>query len=136
MWRNQKRQPERIRQIKNFMTITILAIGTPMLLMGDEAQRTQVGNNNAYCQNNEISWFDWSLLERHSEIFRFVQHVIRLRGVFAAEYSYIRSAPPFHVWMVPSSASLMIASSEDSTTRTGGVRQCSRERLFHSGFWH
>jgi glycogen operon protein len=65
------------------MTINFLAIGTPMLLMGDEARRTQLGNNNAYCQNNEISWFDWSLLERNGEIFRFVQQLIRLRRRFA-----------------------------------------------------
>jgi len=43
-----------------------------MLLMGDEVRRTQRGNNNAYCQDGEISWFDWSLLERHGDIRRFV----------------------------------------------------------------
>jgi isoamylase len=74
----------RNRQIKNFMTINFLAIGTPMLLMGDEARRTQLGNNNAFCQDNEISWFDWSLLQSQSEILRFVRQVIRLRRAFAA----------------------------------------------------
>src|SRR5439155_6742101 len=56
-----------------------LATGTPMLLMGDEARRTQDGNNNAYCQNNEISWFDWTLVERNAEVLRFVKELIALR---------------------------------------------------------
>ena len=51
----------RNRQVKNFLTVTLLAMGAPMLLMGDEVRRTQGGNNNAYCQDNEISWFDWRL---------------------------------------------------------------------------
>ena len=69
----------RIRQIKNFLTLTLLAIGTPMLLIGDEVRRSQGGNNNAYCQDNEISWFDWSLPERHADIHRFVKALIALR---------------------------------------------------------
>jgi isoamylase len=73
----------RNRQIKNLLAINFLAIGTPMILMGDEARRTQCGNNNAYCQDNEISWLDWTLLERHGEIFRFVQQLVRLRRGFA-----------------------------------------------------
>ena len=44
----------------------------PMILMGDEARRSQSGNNNAYCQDNEISWFDWTLLEKHADVHRFV----------------------------------------------------------------
>jgi isoamylase len=63
----------RNRQVKNFFTLELLAAGTPMLLMGDEVRRTQQGNNNAYCQDGEISWFDWSLLERHADIHRFVK---------------------------------------------------------------
>ncbi len=47
--------------------------------MGDEVRRTQRGNNNAYCQDNEISWFDWSLLQRHADLYRFVQQLIRFR---------------------------------------------------------
>ena len=69
----------RNRQIKNFLTLTLLAIGTPMLLMGDEARRSQAGNNNAYCQDNEISWFDWRLLDRHADIHRFTKALIALR---------------------------------------------------------
>ncbi len=63
----------RNRQIKNFFALQLLAAGTPMLLMGDEVRRTQRGNNNAYCQDSDISWFDWSLLERHGDILRFVK---------------------------------------------------------------
>jgi glycogen operon protein len=72
---------ERLRkkQIKNFLVINLLALGVPMLLMGDEVRRSQMGNNNAYCQNNEISWFDWSLLNEHADIHRFVKELIRYR---------------------------------------------------------
>ena len=69
----------RNRQVKNFLTLTLLAAGTPMLLMGDEVRRTQHGNNNAYCQDNEISWFDWTLLERHGDVHRFAKELIAFR---------------------------------------------------------
>jgi len=69
----------RERQIKNFLSITLLALGAPMLLMGDEVRRTQQGNNNAYSQDNEISWFDWRLLDKHASIHRFVKQLIRFR---------------------------------------------------------
>ena len=62
----------RNRQIKNFLTVTMFSVGMPMLLMGDEVRRTQLGNNNAYCQDNETSWFDWTLLTKHADILRFV----------------------------------------------------------------
>ena len=69
----------RNRQVKNFMVLNLLAAGTPMLTMGDEVRRTQRGNNNAYCQDNEISWFDWTLLERHADIHRFVKLLMAFR---------------------------------------------------------
>ena len=69
----------RNRQVKNFLALTIFSVGTPMLLMGDEVRRSQGGNNNAYCQNNEISWFDWALLARHGDIHRFCKQMIALR---------------------------------------------------------
>ena len=62
----------RNRQVKNFLAVTLVSLGLPMILMGDEARRTQLGNNNAYCQDNEISWFDWTLIERHADVHRFV----------------------------------------------------------------
>ena len=71
----------RKRQVKNFLVLTLMSAGTPMLTMGDEACRSQLGNNNAYCQDNDISWFDWSLLEKHADIHRFVKLLIQLRGL-------------------------------------------------------
>ena len=62
----------RNRQVKNFLTVTMLSVGMPMMLMGDEARRTQAGNNNAYCQDNQTSWFDWTLLAKHADVQRFV----------------------------------------------------------------
>ncbi|MBN1148628.1 MAG: glycogen debranching protein GlgX [Anaerolineales bacterium] len=67
----------RLRQIKNLLTILFVSQGTPMLLMGDEARRTQLGNNNAYCQDNETSWFDWRNLETHAGLVRFVSELVR-----------------------------------------------------------
>jgi isoamylase len=73
----------RRRQVKNFLAITLLSVGVPMLLMGDEVRRTQGGNNNAYCQDNELSWFDWTLVERHRDLHRFVKILIRRRRLLA-----------------------------------------------------
>ena len=69
----------RNRQVKNFLALTLLSFGTPMLLMGDEVRRSQQGNNNAYCQDNEISWFDWTFLGKYPDVLRFVKELIRLR---------------------------------------------------------
>jgi isoamylase len=62
----------RNRQVKNFLTVTILSLGLPMILMGDEVRRTQRGNNNAYCHDDETSWFDWTLVTKHADVHRFV----------------------------------------------------------------
>ena len=69
----------RKRQIKNFLLTLMISRGVPMLLGGDEFRRTQGGNNNAYCQDNETSWHDWRCLERHREIFRFTRGMITFR---------------------------------------------------------
>jgi isoamylase len=69
----------RKRQIKNFLLTLLISRGVPMLLGGDEFRRTQGGNNNAYCQDNETSWLDWSCLEKHREIFRFTRGMIAFR---------------------------------------------------------
>jgi glycogen operon protein len=63
----------RNRQVKNLLTVTMLSLGLPMILMGDEVRRTQQGNNNAYGQDNETSWFDWRLLRKHAGMHRFVR---------------------------------------------------------------
>ena len=69
----------RLRQIKNFIATLLVSRGVPMLLGGNEFRRSQGGNNNAYCQDNETSWYDWGLLQRHQEIFRFTREMIALR---------------------------------------------------------
>jgi len=69
----------RARQVRNFMAILLLSQGVPMLLAGDEMLRTQRGNNNAWCQDNAISWIDWSLVERNADMVRFVREMIALR---------------------------------------------------------
>ncbi|HEY1577106.1 MAG TPA: glycogen debranching protein GlgX [Terracidiphilus sp.] len=74
----------RARQIRNAVTLNLLSVGTPMLMMGDEVRRTQLGNNNAYCQNNVLSWFDWSLCQTHADHHRFVKLLIELRLRFVA----------------------------------------------------
>jgi len=69
----------RNRQVKNLLTITLLSLGMPMILMGDEMRRTQDGNNNAYCHDNETNWLDWTLLERHSDVHRFLSLLLARR---------------------------------------------------------
>jgi isoamylase len=69
----------RNRQVKNFFVLALLSAGTPLLLMGDEVRRTQRGNNNAYCHDNDLAWFDWTLLERHADVRRFVKTLSEFR---------------------------------------------------------
>ena len=69
----------RERQKRNFLATLLLSQGVPMIVAGDEIGRTQGGNNNAYCQDNEISWLDWTLTPEREALLRFVQEVIRLR---------------------------------------------------------
>lgn len=74
----------RKRQIKNLAALLLLSQGVPMILAGDEMGRTQQGNNNPYCQDNEISWLDWRLLRQHRDLFRFFQRLIAFRKQHAA----------------------------------------------------
>jgi glycogen operon protein len=69
----------RERQVRNLLTLLLVSQGVPMLLGGDELSRTQRGNNNAYCQDNELSWLDWGVIERRPELSRFVARLIRFR---------------------------------------------------------
>jgi isoamylase len=69
----------RNRQVKNFLTATMLSLGLPMFVMGDEVRRTQHGNNNAYCQDSEANWFDWSLMTKHPDVHRFVKLLVARR---------------------------------------------------------
>ncbi|MBD2309320.1 glycogen debranching protein GlgX [Chroococcidiopsis sp. FACHB-1243] len=72
----------RRQQIKNFAAILLLSQGVPMIVAGDEVRRTQQGNNNAYCQDSDISWFDWSLVEKNADIFRFFKLAIEFRKCY------------------------------------------------------
>jgi glycogen operon protein len=69
----------RNRQVKNFFTTTLLSLGVPMILMGDEVRHTQHGNNNAYCHDNEGVWFDWARVEKYRDVHRFVRLLIARR---------------------------------------------------------
>jgi glycogen operon protein len=70
----------RNRQVKNLLTTTALALGMPMILMGDEVRRSQGGNNNAYCHDDEGVWFDWTLLAKHADVHRFVSLLLGRRS--------------------------------------------------------
>ncbi|WP_294427396.1 glycogen debranching protein GlgX [uncultured Treponema sp.] len=77
---NPKIENLRAQQIRNFFTTLLISQGVPMILSGDEVRRTQGGNNNAYCQDNETSWFNWEDLNNNSQILEFVQKLIALRN--------------------------------------------------------
>jgi glycogen operon protein len=85
----------RQRQVKNFMAVLMLSQGVPMILAGDEVLRSQQGNNNCYCQDNKLSWFDWSLLGKNKEMFRFTKGMIRLRKRHAClmQRQFLSGAP-------------------------------------------
>jgi glycogen operon protein len=76
----------RNRQVKNFFTITMMSLGIPMILMGDEVRHTQGGNNNAYCQDNETSWFDWKRITKHADVLRFVKLLAARRSLRDVEH--------------------------------------------------
>ena len=69
----------RQRQLKNMLATLMLSQGVPMIVAGDECRRTQRGNNNAYCQDNELSWFDWGLADTHEDLVRFFQALVQFR---------------------------------------------------------
>jgi isoamylase len=76
----------RNRQVKNLFTVNLLSLGVPMILMGDEMRRSQGGNNNAYCQDNEVSWLDWTLLQRHADVHRFLKLLTARRLLRGTEH--------------------------------------------------
>ncbi|MDZ8225095.1 glycogen debranching protein GlgX [Nostoc sp. ChiVER01] len=83
-WEGQTDNPDintlRRRQIKNAVAMLMVSQGVPMILMGDEVGRTQYGNNNTYCHDNELNWLDWRLLESHADLFKFFKDCIALRN--------------------------------------------------------
>ena len=82
----------RNRQVKNFFTATMLSVGVPMFVMGDEVRRSQRGSNNAYCQDNDVSWLDWKLFSKHADIHRFVKLLIKRRLVRDLEHERMRAS--------------------------------------------
>ncbi|MDR2602204.1 MAG: glycogen debranching protein GlgX [Spirochaetaceae bacterium] len=96
----------RILQMKNFFLTLLVSQGAPMILGGDEFARTQNGNNNAYCQDNGISWYNWALLKRNKSLHRFVKEMIRfrrshpcfMRPEFYTGHAGKYNAPPDIVW--------------------------------------
>lgn len=91
----------RLRQMKNMMATLFISRGVPMILGGDEFCRTQQGNNNAYCQDNEISWFDWSLIEKNREFHDFVRNMIHFRRQHPALSSEKFYSPSEISWFNP-----------------------------------
>lgn len=81
----------RLKQIKNAIAIQLISHGIPMILSGDEMGKTQHGNNNAYCQDNEISWLDWRLLDANHEIFNFFKQML----AFRKEHPVLRNGSDF-----------------------------------------
>jgi glycogen operon protein len=82
----------RTRQVKNFLAVTMMSLGVPMILMGDEVRRTQGGNNNAYCRDDETNWFDWGLVARHADVLRFVQLLAARRLLRTVEHERQRTS--------------------------------------------
>jgi isoamylase len=80
----------RNRQVKNYLAVTMIALGVPMILMGDEVRRTQGGNNNAYCRDDESNWFDWSLVKKHADVHRFVTLLAQRRLLRDVEHEQQR----------------------------------------------
>jgi isoamylase len=82
----------RNRQVKNLLSCTMLSLGMPMLCMGDEVRRTQLGNNNAYCQDNVTSWLDWTLQSKHPDVYRFLKLLIQRRLLRDVQSEYRRES--------------------------------------------
>jgi glycogen operon protein len=131
----------RERQMKNFLAITLLSLGAPMLLMGDEVRRTQRGNNNSYCQDNEISWFDWTLLEKHRGLHRFVKTLVHQRlmlgdelGVKGLSLNEILREAEIQLHGVTLNSPDLSSESHSLAITVRGRGQTGRTALFHVMF--
>ncbi|HTG75720.1 MAG TPA: glycogen debranching protein GlgX [Steroidobacteraceae bacterium] len=118
----------RRRQMRNFLATVLLAQGVPMLLAGDEMARSQRGNNNTYCQDNELSWIDWDLVEQNYDLVDFARHLIRFRrsrpGLRRDTFlkGARRGASPKDVsWLHPAGRELSAADWNDPGARCLGV---------------
>jgi len=119
----------RARQMRNFLATLLLAQGTPMVLAGDEFARTQQGNNNAYCQDNEISWVNWKNAENNRDLINFMQRLIAIRNAYPVfhrtRFLTGASHPQLGVkdvtWIVSSGAEMQQANWQDSLVRCFGM---------------
>ncbi|WP_239001027.1 glycogen debranching protein GlgX [Jiangella asiatica] len=119
----------RLRQIRNLLATMLLSTGVPMLLSGDEMGRTQRGNNNAYCQDNEISWMDWSLPEQYPELLRLAQRLLRFRRQHPVvrQRRFFEGVPVVEggrkdiAWFAPSGREMTDAEWHDGSLRTLGM---------------
>ncbi len=117
----------RKRQIKNFLLTLLVSRGVPMLLGGDEFRRTQRGNNNAWCQDNDTSWFNWACLERHRETHRFVRGMVAFRRAHpalskesfytAAEIQWLNPAGGSPNWSDPKEKALACVIQENKDSK-------------------
>jgi glycogen operon protein len=82
----------RNEQVKNLLTAVMLSAGVPMFAMGDEVRRSQRGNNNPYCQDNDTTWLDWNLVSKHADVLRFVKLLIERRVMRDLEHEYRRAS--------------------------------------------
>ncbi|WP_227370227.1 glycogen debranching protein GlgX [Halomonas sp. M20] len=126
----------RLRQIRNFLATTLFAQGTPMLLAGDELLRTQQGNNNAYCQDNEVSWLDWNLGADAHAMIEYLRRLIELRerypilrrGRFlSGEYSEEMGLKEV-TWLTPQADEMSVERWEDPQARSLGLLLDGRAR--------
>lgn len=121
----------RLRHTKNLLSTLFISQGVPMLLGGDEFGRTQQGSNNAYCQDNEISWFDWDMINSNSELHALVKRLINLRKRHAAlrHTAFLNDQPdsdtPHVLWFAPKGQPL------DWNGQTIACLLHSRETDFH-----
>jgi isoamylase len=127
----------RERQIRNFLGTLLLSQGTPMLLGGDEFGRTQHGNNNAYCQDNEINWFDWkAAAEREQSLVRFTQRLTQLRHTYPVlrRHRFLTGAQDAELdvkdvaWINANGAEMSEESWKDKGTRCFGMLMDGRAR--------
>ena len=119
----------RVRQMRNLLATLMVSQGVPMLLAGDECGRTQLGNNNAYCQDNEITWHDWSLSDEDQNLLTFARELIHLRKSHRTfrrrRFFQNRSIRGDHVsdiiWFDPSGSEMSDQQWSESNARTLGV---------------
>ncbi|WP_222851487.1 glycogen debranching protein GlgX [Phytoactinopolyspora mesophila] len=119
----------RRRQLRNFMTTLLLSTGVPMLAAGDEMGRTQWGNNNAYCLDNETTWVDWSLREEFADLNQLVQKLLALRAQhpvfrqrrFFEGRSIIPGGRKDIAWFAPTGTEMDDAAWHDETRQTLGM---------------